>query len=209
MTAFRRMSAKQVLAASVGPVLAAVLVFGLATVASAQPQIAKVDPSRPSASSTGGAASNVAQGEDAAACATGAPGSAVLVNVSGFKDRGGQVRVELYSDRKDEFLKGRRKLEGTGAVFRRIKVPTPQAGDAQVCVQLPAPGRYAIAVLHDRDADNKLGVFKDGYGFSRNPKLGMGKPDVEKVAFDAAHGVTPVDVILNYFNGRFARPVEK
>ena len=59
-----------------------------------------------------------------------------------------------------------------------------------MCVALPGPGRYAVGVLHDRNGDGKLNPFRDGFGVSNNPRLGLSKPNVAKVGFDAGVGVT-------------------
>jgi uncharacterized protein (DUF2141 family) len=139
-------------------------------------------------------------GPDAAACQTyGVP--SVLVQVWGFKDREGNVRVELYPATQEDFLASRRKLEGEGKVFKRIDVPTPENGDAWVCVELPAAGTYALSVLHDRNANGKLDPFSDGFGFPTDPELGMSKPDVEEAMFTAGNFRTDLAIVLQYVRG--------
>lgn len=143
-------------------------------------------------------------GADAAACAEGSSDSAALVTVTGFKDRSGNVRVQLYPANKKDFLRSGKKLTAEGKVFRRVEAPTPADGDASICVKLPAPGHYAMAVLHDRDADGKLDVFSDGFGFPNNPKVRFGSPDVDKVAFEAEVGITKLAITIDYLGGRSA-----
>jgi len=143
------------------------------------------------------------------ACADGAAGPAALVQVSGFKDRTGNLRVELYPAVEGEFLAPGSKLRAEGKVFQRIDNPTPQNGDAWVCIALPGEGPFAIAVLHDRNASGKLDAFNDGFGFPNNPRLGWGKPAAAEATFNAAAGVTRLDVVLNYWNGLSARPVRR
>jgi len=140
-------------------------------------------------------------GPEKVACAPGARGPAALVRVYGFKDRAGNLRVQLYSDNPDEFLEKGKKL-------KRIEVPMTTSGDVNVCVALPRYGEFSMAVLHDRDASRRLSISKDGVGFSGNPKLGLSKPDYEDAMFVARDGVTVVDVILNYRQGLFTvRPL--
>lgn len=134
-------------------------------------------------------------------------GPSVLVRVSGFKDRDGQLRVELYPDDPEDFLAPGRALLAAGKVFQRIDIPTPQTGDAEVCVVVPTPGTYAMAILHDRNANGKLNPFSDGYGFPNNPRLGYGKPDVKDVAFPVGETQTTIEVVLNYWTGFSARPI--
>lgn len=151
----------------------------------------------------GSAWSQPVLGADAAACAAGAGGAAALVHVHGFKDRAGNLRVQTYTDRQEDFLERGRKL-------RRVEVPVAQANDMRVCIALPAPGRYTLTVLHDRDADGRLSISSDGVGFSNNPKLRFGKPEIDAVAFTAPRGVTALRVVLNYRQGLFSiRPLSE
>ncbi|MBA4756943.1 DUF2141 domain-containing protein [Sphingosinicella sp.] len=136
-------------------------------------------------------------GPDAAACAPGARGPAALVRVYGFKDREGNLRVQVYSDKPDEFLE-------KGKYLKRIQLPMTASGDMNVCMALPRFGEFSMVVLHDRDVNGKLSVSKDGVGFSGNPKLGLSKPDYDDAMFVARDGVTVVDVILNYRQGLFS-----
>lgn len=128
-------------------------------------------------------------GPDAAACSGHA--AALLVKIHGFKDREGLIRVSTYQATSADWLV-------SGRYLRRIDVAVPASGDADVCVALPGAGRYGVAVLHDRNGDHHANIFKDGGGFSNNPKLGWSKPDVGKVAFAAGTGLTTVDIRLNY-----------
>ncbi|MFZ5610085.1 MAG: DUF2141 domain-containing protein [Pseudomonadota bacterium] len=147
-------------------------------------------PASPAVDGTEAAANEVA------ACPQGSAVNA-LVTVTGFKDRKGILRVELYSDKAEEFI---------ARHLARIDIPTPM-GAARICMPLPGPGRYAMVVLHDRNQNGRLNVFSDGYGFSHNPRLGYGKPSIEKVLFEAPPGATAMTIILNYFHGGAARPL--
>lgn len=148
-------------------------------------------------------------GPNPEACAAGAPGPAVLVQVGGFKDRAGNLRVELYPAVDEDFIAPGSKLRAEGKVFQRIDVPTPQSGNGEVCVVLPAPGSYAIVVLHDRNANGRLDAFSDGYGFANNPRLGYSKPAVAEATFKAEGPQTRLDVVLNYWTGFAARPLRR
>ena len=130
-----------------------------------------------------------AVGPDAAACAQGS--TALLVRVTGFRDRSGLVRVSTYAATPEAWL-------ARGKFLRRIDMPVPTAGDVHVCVALAAPARLGVAVLHDRNGDHHANIFSDGGGFSNNPALGLSKPAVEQVAFAAGAGVTVVDIRLKY-----------
>lgn len=145
----------------------------------------------------------VVVGPEAASCASGASGPAVLVRVEGFKARTGELRVQVYGDNPNDFLaKGRR--------LKRIDAPVSRAGPMSVCVALPRPGNYAIAVRHDLDGDGKS-TMKDGGGFSRNPS-GMSllspKPKFADVVIAVGREPREVAVTLNYIQGLSIRPVK-
>jgi uncharacterized protein (DUF2141 family) len=134
-----------------------------------------------------------ALGPDASACQAGSSDTAVLVNVSGFKSRTGHVRVQVY-DQSNFLVKGKR--------VRRIDLPVTSA-NMPICVSLPGPKTYAIAVRHDVNGNSKSGDWSDGGGFSRNPKLSLLnlKPSFSDVAVPVGRGVKPVNVVLNYRQG--------
>lgn len=50
-------------------------------------------------------------------------------------------------------------------------------------------GKYAIKLFHDANNNgtmdtNFLGIPTESFGFSNNPKLGVGEPDLDKLLFD-------------------------
>jgi uncharacterized protein (DUF2141 family) len=140
-----------------------------------------------------------AMGPDAAACRAG--GNGILVIVDGFRQRTGNVRVALYGGDPSRFLE-------RGQTLRKIDLPVSGAGPMRICVAVPNPGRYAVAVRHDVDGNGRSG-WSDGGGFSRNPDLSLAslRPRYETVAISAGRGVTPVNVVLNYRFGLSIRPV--
>ena len=149
------------------------------------------------------APAQAALGPDAPSCRAGATDPAVLVNVTGFKHRGGKLRVQLYGSNPSDFLAKGKKL-------RRIDLPVTDSGTMKVCVAVPRAGNYAIAVRHVADGNGKSG-WNDGGGFSRNPKISLVdlKPSYKEVAIPVGNGVKPVDVVLNYRQGLKIGPVTK
>ena len=147
------------------------------------------------------ASAQAALGPDAASCRAGAAEPALLVDVSGFKARSGELRVQLYGSNPDDFLAKGKKL-------RRIDLPVTQSGPMKVCVAVPGPGTYAIAVRHDLDGNGKSG-WSDGGGFSRNPNISLFhlRPKLAEVAINVGNGVKPIDVVLNYRQGVSIGPV--
>jgi uncharacterized protein (DUF2141 family) len=140
-------------------------------------------------------------GPEAAACGPAADSPAVLVTVEGFKAHTGTVRVQVYGDNPEDFLARGKKL-------KRIDLPVSPAGPMQICVPVPAPGNYAVAVRHDVDGSGKSG-WNDGGGFSRNPKISLTalKPRYKDVVIGVGKGVRSVDVVLNYRRGLSIKPI--
>jgi len=132
-------------------------------------------------------------------CSAGDGGTAVSIEVDGFRDRAGGLRVQLYGDRPEDFLAKGKKLD-------RIDAPVTVAGPMHLCVPLPGPGTYAIVVLHDRNANHRLDVWSDGVGFSRNPRLRLAKPAYGDVVFEAGAGTQRLEIVLNYRQGLTVRP---
>ncbi len=138
-------------------------------------------------------------GADAGVCRSG--GQAVLVTVDGFRTRTGNVRVAIYGSDPRRFL-------ARGQTLRKINVPVTASGPMRICVALPGPGRYAVAVRHDVNGNNRSD-WSDGGGFSRNPRVSLTnlRPNYDNVAINVGRGVTPVNVVLNYRFGLSIRPV--
>src|SRR5438128_12205000 len=138
-------------------------------------------------------------GPDAAACR--GNGQAVLVTVNGFRARTGNIRVAIYGSDPRRFL-------ARGQTLRKINVPVTGAGPMRICVALPGPGRYAVAVRHDVNGNNARGDWSDGAGFSRNPRISLTnlRPNYNNVAITVGRGVTPVNVVLLYRFGLSIRP---
>lgn len=117
---------------------------------------------------------------------TGPPSDTQLfVNVSNVRSAEGLIAVTLYADIRKKFLAKR------GSLYVG-RVPAV-AGTTRVCIHLPAPGTYALAVYHDKDANRKLnrsglGLPKEGYGFSNNASTVFGLPSFSSVRFAARNG---------------------
>ena len=125
------------------------------------------------------AAPALAQGEGC----TGKPSDTRLfVTVSNVRNNNGLIAVTLYADDRKRFLAKR------GSLYVG-RVPA-HAGTTRVCIHLPKPGTYALAVYHDQDANRKLnrsglGLPKEGYGFSNNASTVFGLPNFSSVRFAA------------------------
>jgi len=100
------------------------------------------------------------------------------VTVNNIQGDKGNIMVGIF-DSNEDFLK--KPLDG-----RMVKA----SGDSiTVVFENLKPGKYAVSVLHDanknKDLDqNKLGIPKEGFGFSNNAAGAMGPPSFEKAIID-------------------------
>lgn len=64
------------------------------------------------------------------------------------------------------------------------------------------PGRYALTLFHDENnnqrLDTMLGIPREGFGFSRNPKIRFGAPKFEQVSIELPTGFTRQSVRMQY-----------
>lgn len=97
---------------------------------------------------------------------------------------GGRIAVAVHSDA-EGFRSGKRPV-------RTIMVPRTGPVTTVILTGLP-PGRYAVAVFHDTDANGTLtlwpiGLPREAYGFSRDARGRFGPPAFEAAAFDLPAG---------------------
>ncbi|MEM8919176.1 MAG: DUF2141 domain-containing protein [Pseudomonadota bacterium] len=68
---------------------------------------------------------------------------------------------------------------------RKLKVAATKASN--ISITDVAPGTYAVALVHDENANGKMDMRlflpREGFGFSRNPKIGMGPPKFKSAQF--------------------------
>ncbi len=138
-------------------------------------------------------------------CRPGEPGPALIVTVTGLKDRAGTLKAELYPANDKDFLADDNVLINAGKTFRRVLVDIQQSGVAQLCIRAPAPGTYGLSLLHDRDSNRKFGASTDGVGFGSNPQsLGPSKPKIAVGRVTVGNGLTNVNVRMLYRSGLFS-----
>lgn len=144
-------------------------------------------------------------GPDAAVCERG-DSPAILVNVSGFKNRAGTVRARTFGGSPSSWFDKKYALKRTLAEI-------PSTGPVAICMPVPGPGVYAVDVRHDADNNGKTDT-ADGAGASGNPSLSLfdiifkRKPPAEKVAVRVGQGVTSINITLKYVSGGSVKPVQ-
>lgn len=127
---------------------------------------------------------------------TGTPSATrLLVRVENVKSSRGLIAVTLYTDVRKKFLAKR------GSLYVG-RVPARQ-GRTDVCIHVPKPGIYALAVYHDADADRSfdrtgLGLPSEGFGFSNNPPTLFGLPNFDSVRIPVPRSGSRALVRLRY-----------
>lgn len=80
---------------------------------------------------------------------------------------------------------------------------TAKANGGNVAFPALPIGDYALAMIHDENANAKLDTFagipREGIGFSGNPKLTFGPPKFAKVVFSAQTGEASQVIRMKYF----------
>jgi uncharacterized protein (DUF2141 family) len=118
----------------------------------------------------------------------------LYVTTEGVRNAHGYLVANLYGADKRRWLAD----NGWLAVWR----DPAMAGDETMCLYLPAPGRYAVVMFHDANADGRLNLGplgpKEGYGFSNNVRPILSAPPLRSALFDAGLGDTRVTIRLRY-----------
>lgn len=125
---------------------------------------------------------------------TTSPTATIKVTVSDLRNTKGVVRACLTPDA-DDFPKCKKSSANS------VVVPAGKT----VSLSFPGvkPGRYAIALLHDENNNNKadralMMMPKEGFGFSRDAKVRMGPPSFDSAAFTAESGTSSQSIRMRY-----------
>jgi len=118
----------------------------------------------------------------------------LLVTTQGVKNNHGNLVANLYGADKHRWLA----TNGWLAVWRDPALP----GDETICLYLPGPGRYAVVMFHDANANGVLDLGplgpKEGYGFSNNVRPILTAPSLASALFPVAAGDTRITIRLHY-----------
>mgnify|MGYP001950462592 CR=1 FL=1 len=126
-----------------------------------------------------------------------ATGSADLsVSVNGLRNTKGNVLICVTANPR-EFPDC---SKDSGA--QRLVISAAKLKSAPVAVRLTTPGRYAVSLVHDENANGKLDklllVPREGYGFSRNPRISFGPPKFSEASFQFDSTPLEQDVEVKY-----------
>ncbi len=131
-------------------------------------------------------------------CRPDEPGPAIVISPLGLKDRTGTLRAELFPPDQADFLADDNVLVAAHKTFRRASVPLPPQGAVRLCIRVPAPGPYTLALTHDRAGKPKFDFWRDGVGFPGNPHVGHAAPPAAEARILVGAGITRTAIVLNY-----------
>lgn len=119
----------------------------------------------------------------------------LYVTVTGINAAQGLIAVTLYADDPHRFLAKRGSL-----YVGRVPASAPTT---RMCIHVPKPGTYALAVYHDADSNRKinrsaLGLPREGFGFSNNPPTFFSIPSFRKTRLAVPADGTETTVKLRY-----------
>ena len=102
----------------------------------------------------------------------------LVVNITGLKPLKGDLYISLHN--RPEYF------QIADSAFMKIKISVDAEKETVHFNNVPE-GRYAMALYHDENEDgtmetNEMGVPREGYGFSNNPKV-PGRPKFEQAEF--------------------------
>jgi uncharacterized protein (DUF2141 family) len=125
-------------------------------------------------------------------------GTATLtVHVTGARNAKGKIRVALFRDAKGF------PNDASQAVHTQAADIDPQTLSAQVVFADLRTGVYAVSVFHDENMNEKLdknlmGMPKEGYGASNNPRKRMGPPPFDEAKFSLHQPKQSIEIKLIY-----------
>lgn len=122
----------------------------------------------------------------------------IKVNIDNLRNSEGFVGVALFvardgfPDKSEHALVGKRVPAGDHCVVMFENVPY---------------GCYAVSVLHDENSNGKMdktfiGIPKEGFGTSNNPKIRMGPPSFAESKFELDSKELTLHINMNYLNQR-------
>lgn len=122
------------------------------------------------------------------------PSATVDVAVSGLRSAKGNVLICLTANAKH--------FPDCGKDPNAIKQSVSASRAGAIRFADVAPGTYALALVHDENANNKMDVAvflpKEGFAFSRNPAVVFGPPKFGAAQFKVTSGEMSQRVTMKY-----------
>lgn len=122
----------------------------------------------------------------------------IEVCIDNIRSSDGTVGVALFNTKKGFPGKSHKALEGQNV---------PAGEQCVVRFENVPYGSYAVSVLHDENGNGKmdkafLGIPKEGFGTSNNPKISMGPPSFSDSRFELDQQVLTLNIDMKYLRDR-------
>ena len=121
----------------------------------------------------------------------------LTVRVTGARNAKGKIGVTLFQDTKGF-------PDDTSRAIRQESAEIdPKTMSAQVTFKDVPQGTFAVAVLHDENGNGKMdknfvGIPKEGYGASNNPKKKRRAPTFDEAKFSLNASEQAIEITLIY-----------
>ncbi len=121
----------------------------------------------------------------------------LIVHVTGARNTKGKIRAALFTSA-EGFPN-----DASKAIQTQAADIDPKTSSAQIVFTNVPGGVYAVSVFHDENMNQKLdknfmGVPKEGYGASNNPKKKMGPPNFDETKFQSSGTQQSLEIKLMY-----------
>lgn len=120
--------------------------------------------------------------------------TSVNIVISGVRNARGNVLACLTSDPKA--------FPDCGKDPKARKISLPARPVVTARFDDVPPGTYAVALIHDENGNNRMDVAlflpREGFGMSRNPKIGMGPPKFKSAQFLVEGASVQMPISMRY-----------
>jgi len=121
----------------------------------------------------------------------------LVVEVGGVRNANGTLNVSLFSSAEGF-------PDDSTQVFRSASSVLSEEETLVFRFERLEFGVYAVSILHDENDNgsmdtNFLGVPREGFGFSNNPRIGFGAPSFNACGFRFDTNATTLSVQVRYF----------
>ncbi len=97
----------------------------------------------------------------------------LTIEIEGLRNNNGQIHLELSNEQQIQVIGVSRSISDNKCL---------------IVIENLKPGKYGFKFFHDENKNKKLdvnwlGIPKEGFGFSNNPRINFGPPSFEKLIF--------------------------
>ncbi len=122
-------------------------------------------------------------------------GPTLAIDITGLRSTKGLILICLTAN------SARFPYCAEGKDTRLMRVVANKAGP--IAVKGLAPGHYAVSLVHDENGNGRLDkavmIPREGFGFSRNPKITFGPPKFAAAEVEFGNADLNVPVTMKYF----------